>query len=175
MERKWFSSTMSMTNVVIHNNIDVHVGILNFVHAHMISLENLFLYLSSFCIAHNFMHERMTQRNYKLQNQLACNKVRLHIVYSYVVRWFCWNETRLPSIFGLKPSKLVKIFIDIFNSSWVNSSWTLKFSMNFPCTCKLSHVRRFFYVCFMFYMIFVLNFYFASELISYYFPFQKNK
>jgi len=33
---------MSMMDVVIHNNIDVHVGILNFVHAHMISLEKLF-------------------------------------------------------------------------------------------------------------------------------------
>jgi hypothetical protein len=42
MERKWFSSTMSMMDVVIHNNIDVHVGIFNFVHAHMISLEKLF-------------------------------------------------------------------------------------------------------------------------------------
>jgi hypothetical protein len=42
MERKWFSSTMSMTDVVIHNNIDLHVSILNFVHAHMISLEKLF-------------------------------------------------------------------------------------------------------------------------------------
>jgi hypothetical protein len=29
-------------DVVIHNNIDVHVGIFNFVHTHMISLENCF-------------------------------------------------------------------------------------------------------------------------------------
>jgi len=33
---------MSMIDVVIHNNIDLHVSILNFGHAHMISLEKLF-------------------------------------------------------------------------------------------------------------------------------------